>query len=171
MPGEAVARHRTGRGTGSRALQILERLHLVATVRRGGLQRLGCRRACMMPSALRTHSRLRGRPLRLSQRVMGTEGALQQLVSMPSAVTLSPRLLASTTTLLTIALSWGSNPRAIHERAVYFQHIDREALQIRERRVASPEVVDGDANPKGSKLVQDPHGCAGVLHDDAFGYL
>ena len=42
----------------------------------------------------------------------------------------------------------------IDERLVEFQHVDRELLEVRERRVAGTEVVDRDSHSERAQLVQ-----------------
>ena len=57
-----------------------------------------------------------------------------------------------------------------HERAVDLQPVDAEAAQVRQRRVAGAEVVDGQLEPQTLQLVEDEVVLVGVA-EDALGEL
>jgi hypothetical protein len=60
--------------------------------------------------------------------------------------------------------SLGSGEQVVYEGSVDFEELDREALQVAERRVAGAEVVDGEAYAHAVKVLE---GCAcavGVGH-------
>src|SRR4029079_16422694 len=54
------------------------------------------------------------------------------------------------------------------EGAVDLQRVDREALQMRERRVARAEIVDREPDTERLDRAQNLHGALGVVHDHAF---
>jgi len=57
------------------------------------------------------------------------------------------------------------------ELAVDFQQVDREPAQIGQRRVARPEVVDGDLDAEFLQRAQRRGRRLGIAHDDALGDL
>ena len=70
---------------------------------------------------------------------------LARSVSMPSATTPMPRPWASAMTASTIERS-ALVRRAGHERAVDLDRVERQVLQVGQRRVAGPEVVEHEAD-------------------------
>ena len=67
--------------------------------------------------------------------------------STPSATTCRPSERAISTMAATIVVSSSSAPTpATNDRSI-FMHVEREALQARQRRVAGAEVVDQDLTP------------------------
>ena len=62
-------------------------------------------------------------------------------------------------------------PDREHERLVDLQLGGRQRGEVRERRVARPEVVDRDADPQFTKLVEDTQRPLGVGHHRRFGQL
>ena len=57
------------------------------------------------------------------------------------------------------------------ERAVNLQTVDREALEIGERRIAGAEVVDGNTHTGVAQRLQHLDRAFGVAHHHAFGDL
>src|SRR5262245_40295612 len=62
-------------------------------------------------------------------------------------------------------------PEALHERAVDLQDVDREPVQVGERRVAGAEVVDRDAHAELLELLQRRQHRLAVVHQHALGQL
>ena len=62
----------------------------------------------------------------------------------------------------------GSFTDASDERAVNFQSIDREAMQITERGIAGAEIVYAQLHSQRFQAPQELHGCLGIVHDGAF---
>ena len=58
-----------------------------------------------------------------------------------------------------------------HERAVDLQQVDRELLEVRERRVAGAEVVDGEPHAEVAQAPQPDRRRGRVLHERALGDL
>ena len=69
--------------------------------------------------------------------------------STPSATTRSLSEPARLMMARTMASLLSSSSRPLHERAVDLQHLDRERLEVRERRVAGAEVVDDEVHAEG----------------------
>src|ERR1700733_5221659 len=59
--------------------------------------------------------------------------------------------------------------QAADKGLIDFQDIDRKAVQIRERRIPSAEIVDREPNAERLQLPQPPQVCFRVVHDRAFG--
>src|SRR6478672_1481328 len=59
----------------------------------------------------------------------------------------------------------------VHERHADLQPVDRERAQMAERRVAGPEVVEGQLHTERTQLVQGRDAAVGVAEHHAFGYL
>src|SRR6185369_6511006 len=57
------------------------------------------------------------------------------------------------------------------ERAVDLQDVDREALEVAQRRVAGPEVVDREMDAERPQLRQPADRAGGSLHEAALGDL
>ena len=57
------------------------------------------------------------------------------------------------------------------ERPVDLELVDREPLQVRERAVAGPEVVERDAHAERLQLVEQRDGLVGVVDQHRFGDL
>jgi hypothetical protein len=58
-----------------------------------------------------------------------------------------------------------------HERAVDLEHVEREAMQVAERRIARPEVIHVDLDLEGLELPEHLGDRVGILHDHALGDL
>src|SRR5579859_5723230 len=61
--------------------------------------------------------------------------------------------------------------QAVDERAVNFERVDRETLEVTQARIASAEVVNGQPDADGLQGAQSRVGRFGILHDDTFGDL
>ena len=59
----------------------------------------------------------------------------------------------------------------VDERTVHLDCFDREALQVPERRVAGPEVVDAEPDSQALERRDRAHGRLGVVHQDVLGDL
>ena len=57
------------------------------------------------------------------------------------------------------------------ERPVHLEDVDREALEVAERRVTGAEVVDGEAHAERFQPQQVLEGAVAVLHEHALGDL
>ena len=64
-----------------------------------------------------------------------------------------------------------SKVRPADELAVDLEHVDRQAVEVGERGVAGPEVVDGDADAEASDPVEDLDRPGEVVHHGALGDL
>ena len=62
----------------------------------------------------------------------------------------------------------GIGGQVAHKRAVYFQGVDREALQVAQAGVAGAEVVDRQADAHVGQFLQGGGGAGRVRHDHAF---
>src|SRR4051794_14972820 len=62
-------------------------------------------------------------------------------------------------------------PQPAHERAVDLDDVEREALEISERRVAGPEVVQRQAHADVLELAQRRADDLALLHEDRLGQL
>ena len=150
VPLHRVPGHHPGRGTGR--------------VRDGGLGRGACRAGGHGPD--RPPQRLRDQPLTERDAVgrdrLRHQEALQQLaaerpelrsswstVSIPSAIVRRCSEWASPTIAATIACDSGSLPSPSTNDLSIFSASTGNALQVRERRVAGPEVVDREVDPEG----------------------
>ena len=60
---------------------------------------------------------------------------------------------------------------AVDERPVNFDGVEREALQVAERRIADAEVVDRQIEPERLETCEGPLEVVDVLHEDALGQL
>ena len=60
---------------------------------------------------------------------------------------------------------------SLDKRPVELEDIDGQALQVTERRVTGPEIVNGDLDAEGTKLLHLRGGFAHVANDQAFGQL
>ena len=58
-----------------------------------------------------------------------------------------------------------------HERAVDLDHVDRETIQVRQRRVACPKTIDSQWDPEIRQLAERFDRRLGILHGDALGDL
>ena len=58
-----------------------------------------------------------------------------------------------------------------HERAVDLDRVERQVLEVRERRVAGAEVVEDEAHAVIAELAEDPDPGLGLVHHDALGDL
>ena len=56
-----------------------------------------------------------------------------------------------------------------HETLVDFQVVDRQTLQITERRITRPEIVDGDAHAQAPQFGDLPCGVLRVPHQHSLG--
>ena len=63
------------------------------------------------------------------------------------------------------------HPEAVDERPVDLHRIDREALEIAQRRIARAKVIDGQRDSHGLETRQCPRKVVDVLHEDALGQL
>ena len=72
--------------------------------------------------------------------------------SMPSAVTVRSSACPSPTMAATIARVVLARAEAGDQRAVDLQRVDRQHVQVRERRLAGAEVVDADAHAARRQL-------------------
>src|SRR4051794_9355674 len=61
--------------------------------------------------------------------------------------------------------------QVLDETAVDLELVEREALQIAERRIAGPEIVERDPNPERAQRMQQPQGRFTALEEDRFGDL
>src|SRR5439155_5802714 len=59
----------------------------------------------------------------------------------------------------------------VDERAVDLEHVDREPVQVRERRIARAEVVDGQSYSHGLQPSELGQVLLGVLDENALGHL
>jgi hypothetical protein len=91
--------------------------------------------------------------------------------SMPSAMTSRPRLWASPMMAVTRAELPGRGDQRVDERLVDLEDVDRESLEVAERRVARSEVVHRDTDAELPQLGQGLLGTPRVVHQDAFGDL
>src|SRR3954452_18027154 len=57
------------------------------------------------------------------------------------------------------------------ERAVDLELVDRQVLEQRERGVAGPEVVHGNADPRRDEALDDPQRAIGIAHQCVLGDL
>ena len=60
---------------------------------------------------------------------------------------------------------------AVHERAVDLDRVERQVLEVRERRVAGPEVVEDEPDAELAQRPQRPRPGLGLVHQDALGDL
>ena len=81
-------------------------------------------------------------------------------VSTPSAVTRLPRLCPSATTAAAIASPPGLAPDVGTNEPSTFTLVEREVLEVRQRAVAGPEVVDRQRHPEPRHLAQRAPGSA-----------
>ena len=58
----------------------------------------------------------------------------------------------------------GALADALHERAVDLEHLDGQALEVRERRVPGAEVVDREVQPERAQRAERAHRRLGVAH-------
>ena len=58
-----------------------------------------------------------------------------------------------------------------NERAVDLEHVDREALEVRQRGVAGAEIVHGELDAEVLQRGELENGRLRFLHDDALGDL
>ena len=117
-----------------------------------------CRAACVLHRGVRDgdglaraeqlRDRLAGARPREVEALAGLAAELAQrrrpgpCVSTPSAIVSRPRLWARLMIAVTIAMSSASGVEAEHEGAVDLEHVEREALERAQRRVAGAELVD-----------------------------
>ena len=92
-------------------------------------------------------------------------------VSMPSAAVVRSSASAMATTAVAIAGSGSSPASTVDERAVDLHDVDREAVQVAERRVAGAEVVDGEAHAERLQVLEGAEVELGVLEHHALGDL
>ena len=59
----------------------------------------------------------------------------------------------------------------VDEAAVDLQLVEREALQIAERRIAGAEIVERDADAERAQRVEQPQGRLAAFEEDRFGDL
>ena len=72
---------------------------------------------------------------------------------------------------VTMAVSSGSSPRpSTNERSI-FKHVDREPLEVAQRRVAGAEVVDGQPHAEGPEVLQHLEPGRRVGHQRGLGDL
>ena len=57
------------------------------------------------------------------------------------------------------------------ERLVDLHDVDRKVLEVAERRVSGPEVVEGQRDPEALELAEHDEGPLAVLDEDALGEL
>ena len=58
-----------------------------------------------------------------------------------------------------------------HERAVDLQGVDREPLQIADRRIAGSEIVDGEMDAHFAQRLEGADRSRGIVDEDALGDL
>ena len=92
-------------------------------------------------------------------------------VSTPSAIEERSSRRARSTTASTIASSNGSAPSPFDERAVDLDRLDRELLEVHERRVAGAEVVERQLHAEVAQLVEQRACRLGVLEEEPLGDL
>ena len=58
---------------------------------------------------------------------------------------------------------------AADERAIDFQSVHREPMQVTERRIAGTEIIDAQLHAQRLQTSQELHGRLSIIHDRAFG--
>ena len=112
--------------------------------------------------------RRRGSPGRGRSRARAGARAATPPPRSPRRCCAASRLRASWTRVL------GQRGRArdrARERAVDLEAVDRELLEVGERGVAGPEVVDGDSDAELLDRLQPTRGLAGIAHERGLGHF
>ena len=81
-----------------------------------------------------------------------------------------PRPCASAMTASTIERS-AFSVDAGHERPVDLDRVERQVLEVRQRRVAGPEVVEHEADTQVAQAAKRPDARLGLVHQHALGDL
>ena len=90
-------------------------------------------------------------------------------VSTPSAVAVTFKPCAKPMIACTRDFVLAARSIALHEALVDLQIVDRQTVQVTQRRVARPKIVDGDTHSQGPQFGELPGSVLAVPHQHSLG--